>query len=272
MQREFGVLQLFVWTFIAALGLITSYVVLDAVQPSGTKDLVTLGALQGLVYGLCTFFVWHWHASAKPVASFLGLRRTHPSLAVLGLGLGVTLQAPADTLQMVVEWLAGPQSEEEIVSRALMLRTETELEAAMMMVSVACVIPLAEELLFRGAFFGGLKSRHSTVAAAVLTGVCFVISHVQPRLWLPLAAVAAVLSLLRAVSGSVLPGFALHLGFNAVSLAVIVLGVIPVDQRLSLPWHISLVGWLLSAALVAVVLRVARTPEAEAARREDDAA
>lgn len=271
MQREFGVLQVFVWTFIAALALITSYVVLDAVQPAGTKDLVTLGALQGLVYGLCAFFVWRWYAADKAVAEFLGIRRTHPLFAVIGLGLGVTLQAPADTLQMVVEWVAGPQTEEEIVSRALMLRTETELEAAMMMVSVACVIPLAEELLFRGALFGGLKRRHSSTVAAVLTGACFVVSHMQPRLWLPLAAVAAVLSLLRAVSGSVLPGFALHLGFNAVSLAVIVLGVTPVDRRLSLPWQFSLLGWALSAALVVWVFYLAKTSEADLARAEDDA-
>jgi len=124
--------------------------------------------------------------------------------------------------------------------------------------------------LFRGAFFSALRSEITGVGAAILTGVCFVVCHPTPRVWLPLAAVAAVLSLLRLVSGSVLPGFALHLSFNAVSLAVVVLGVVPVDRRLNLPWQMSLAGWLVSAALVYAVLKLGATSDAEQARTEDD--
>ncbi len=272
MRRDFGTLEAFMWTFGTTLALIGSFELLEMVLPGSSNDLVSLGAVEGLVYGLGCFFIWQFYASAKKLPEFLGIRRTHPMLAVLGLGLGVTLQAPADTLQWIVERLVGPPSEEQVLARGVMMHADTQLEAAMMMLSAACVVPLVEELLFRGAFFGGLRSRGSALMAAAISGVCFVVCHMEPRIWLPLAVVAAVLSLLRAVSGSVLPGFALHLSFNAVTLALIVLRVVPVDSRLDLSWELATLGWLASALLVYYVLRIAGSDEATQARLEDEIA
>ena len=270
MDRQFGTSQVFLWTFGSTLGLIATFSVLEAIQPGAANDLVSLGATEGLVYGLTAFLVWQLYASERGVIQFLGIRKTHPLLPVLGLALGVSLQAPADTLQFVVEWSVGPPSEVGVLARAAMMRAETPLTAAMMMFSAACLVPLVEETLFRGAFFAGLRSQLTGVGAAIMTGVCFVVCHLEPRVWLPLAVVAGVLSLLRVVSGSVIPGFALHCSFNAVSLALVVLGVIPVDRRLNLAWQASLAGWLVSAGLVYAVLRVGATVDAEQARAEDD--
>jgi len=270
-QRSFGVLQVFLWTFGATLGLITSFQVVESLLPGATTDLVTLGAIEGLVYGLSCFLVWHVYASNRPVLDFLAIRRTHPALPVLGLLLGISLQAPADTLQALVEAIAGPPSEELLRRRAAMMRADSEIEAAMMMISAACVVPLVEELLFRGAFFGGLKSQASAIFAGLMTGLAFVICHLDPRVWLPLAAVAAVLSMLRVVSGSVLPGFALHLAFNAVTLAVVVLRIVAVDRRLDLSWQLSVAGWLATLLLLYAVLRTAQSDEATEARVRDDA-
>ncbi|HEY6726601.1 MAG TPA: type II CAAX endopeptidase family protein [Polyangiaceae bacterium] len=270
MERQFGTSQVFLWTFGATLGQVACFAALRAIEPGSATDLVSLGAVEGLVFGLAAFLVWHLYGRARSVGDFLGVRRTHPLLPIVGLALGVSLQAPADTLQFVVEWSLGPPDEAEVLARAAMLRAETPYAAAMMMLSAAFLIPLVEEVLFRGAFFAALRAEVTRTGAAVLTGVCFVICHVEPRVWLPLAAVATVLSVLRVVSGSMLPGFALHLGFNAVSLAVVVLGVIPVDRRLNLPWQMSLAGWLLSAGLIQAMLKLGTTADAEQARTEDD--
>lgn len=271
MQRPFGTSQVFLWTFGTILSQVACFAALQAIQPGAATDLVSLGAVEGLVFGLAAFLVWHLYGRTRSVGQFLGVRRTHPLLPILGLTLGVSLQAPADTLQFVVEWSVGPPDEAEVLARAAMMRAETPYAAAMMMLSVAFLIPLVEETLFRGAFFSALRSEVSRAGAALLTGVCFVVCHVQPRVWLPLAAVAAVLSLLRLVSGSVVPGFALHLGFNAVSLAVVVLGVVPVDQRLNLSWQTSIAGWLVSAGLIHAMFKLGATADAEQARTEDDA-
>ena len=270
MERQFGTSQVFVWTFGSTLGLIMSFYALEAIQPGATNDLVSLGAVEGLVYGLTAFLVWQLYAAKRGVIQFLGIRKTHPLLPLLGLALGVSLQAPADTLQFVVEWSFGPPNEADVLARAAMMRAETPLMAAMMMLSAACLVPLVEEALFRGAFFAGLRSQLTGAGAATFTGVCFVVCHLEPRVWLPLSSVALVLSLLRLVSGSVIPGFALHCSFNAVSLALVVLGVIPVDRRLNLPWQTAIAGWLVSGALVYAVLRLGATVDAEQARAEDD--
>lgn len=269
-ERTFGTTQVFLWTFGVALAPGLCVVALQAIDPSLATDVVSLSAVQGLIYGLAIFLVWQLYGRARTVSEFLGVRRTHRLLPIVGLALGVSLQAPADTLQFIVEWSVGPANEAEVLNRAAMLRAETPYAAAMMMLSLAFVVPIVEEALFRGAFFTALRSEFTGVGAAVVTGVCFVVCHVTPRVWLPLGAVAAVLSLLRYVSGSVLPGFALHLSFNAVSLAVVVLKMVPVDQRLNLPWQTSLAGWLVSAALIYAVVKLGATPDAEQARTEED--
>jgi len=269
-ERSFGTTQVFAWTFGATLGQAACIELVRAIQPGTATDLVSLGAIEGLVFGLVTFLVWQLYASTRGVSQFLGVRRTHPLLPIVGLALGVSLQAPADTLQFIIEWSFGPANEADVLARAALLRAETPYAQAMLMLSAAFLLPLVEEVLFRGAFFAALRREFTGVGAAILTGVCFVVCHVTPRVWLPLGAVAAVLSLLRFVSGSVVPGFALHLSFNAVSLAVVVLGMVPVDQRLNLPWQTSLVGWLVSAALVYAVIKLGATPDAEQARTEED--
>jgi hypothetical protein len=92
------------------------------------------------------------------------------------------------------------------------------------------------------------------------------------RIWLPLALVAAVLSLLRLVSGSVFPGFALHLAFNAATLTLVLQKLAPVDQRLNLSWQVAALGWLASAVLVVAGVRLARhSDDGERGRAEDDA-
>lgn len=269
-ERSFGTSQVFLWTFGATLAQVACFAAIRAIEPGSATDLVSLGAVEGLVFGVTAFLVWHLYGRGRGVSEFLAVRRTQPLLPIVGLALGVSLQAPADTLQFVVEWSFGPPPEAEVLARAAMLRAETPYAAAMMMLSAAFLIPLVEEVLFRGAFFSALRGEVSRVGAALLTGVCFVICHVEPRVWLPLAAVAVVLSVLRVVSGSVLPGFALHLGFNAVSLAVVVLGVVPVDRRLNLPWQTSLAGWLVSAGLIYAMLKLGASADAEQARLEDD--
>ena len=269
MARKFGVLELFLWTFGTTLTLVVSFQALEALHPGRTSDLVSMSSVECLVYGFACFLVWYLYASGTPAPDFLGVRRTHPALPVLGLALGVSLQAPADSLQYVVEMLAGPPSEAQVVSRALMMRADSELEAAMMMLSTGCLVSLVEELLFRGAFFGALKARLTPLLAGAFTGAAFVICHADVRVWLPLAAVAGVLSVLRVVSGSVLPGFGLHLSFNALTLVLIVLKIVPVDQRLDLPWQMSVLGWGASALLVYGMLVAAKSEQAEQARRQD---
>jgi membrane protease YdiL (CAAX protease family) len=133
------------------------------------------------------------------------------------------------------------------------------------------VVPLVEELMFRGAFFGALVRTTSAGVAAGVTGAAFVVCHLDTRIWLPLALVAGVMSGLRLLSGSVLPSIALHIAFNAVTLTSVLLGLVPIDHRFELSWQVALLGWLVVAALCVGAWHLAGASlDAEQARLEDE--
>ncbi len=271
MERRFTIVQLFAWTFAARLGLEALLVVLHMVNPGLVSDLVTLGSLEGLVFGLAIFAVYSRYLAGQAWRYALGVRPTHPGLTALGLALGIALHAPADTLQGVVEHFFGPPPEDQVLQRALLMRAEDQFGAAMMMLSTACVVPLVEELMFRGAFFGALVRTTSAAVAAGVTGAAFVVCHFNTRIWLPLALVAVVMSGLRLLSGSVLPGIALHIAFNAVALTSVILGLVPIDHRFDLSWQVAVLGWLLVAALCVAAWHLAgASADAEQARLEDE--
>jgi hypothetical protein len=82
--------------------------------------------------------------------------------------------------------------------------------------------------------------------------------------------IAVALGFFRYVSGSLLPCLALHVAFNAVSLTPVLAGLAPAHQPYRLDSGLVAVGWVLSALIVWLALRVAlSSSEAERARDGD---
>jgi membrane protease YdiL (CAAX protease family) len=90
-------------------------------------------------------------------------------------------------------------------------------------VLVTVIAPMAEELFFRGFFFGALRNWHGLWPAAIVTGLVFGGIHVgsAPVQFLPpLAFLGFVLCLLRWRTGSLLPCMAVHALNNSIAFAV----------------------------------------------------
>jgi uncharacterized protein len=86
---------------------------------------------------------------------------------------------------------------------------------------ICTLVPIVEELTFRGVGFGLLEP-YGTGRAIVITGVLFGLSH-GLVLDLPVIALfGCLLAVLRARTGSVLPGMALHALFNLYALVAAV--------------------------------------------------
>jgi membrane protease YdiL (CAAX protease family) len=268
--RPFGFAHAFVWTFAATVLLISGIQALVGLRPSAQTDIVTLGAWQAVAYLLSTFGMLWVHASRTAPLRLLALRPTHPALPVIALALGLAIQLPAESLRQLVEAFR-PTSEQDLAIRAALLSSDSQLHTALLMLIAACLVPFVEELFFRGAVFGLLRRGHSPLAAAIVSSVCFVAAHLDFREWLPLSVVAVALGQLRATSGSLLPCLALHVGFNAVTVAAHVSGVSTPWQPMRLGVPLILAGWAATAGLVVAVQRVAaQSREAAAARDEDE--
>lgn len=260
----------FGWTLGAAFVL---KLLLDAsvlVRPGAATDIVNLGAIEALVFVSATFVVLSVHARDMTLRSALGLRPTHPGLTVLGVALGISLHYPVESIDALVQRRL-PTSPEELAARAALLRPETPGGVVGLVLVVACVVPLVEEVFFRGALYGGLRRSNALLGAAAITAACFVMGHLDVRMWPALTAVAVVMTYVRAASGSLLPSLATHVTFNAATVVLSVLGVADVAAPTKIPLVPTVCGWAVTALLMIAVRYVASRAQAARRGRAEDA-
>lgn len=259
------------WAFASGLVLMLAVRGIAIVRPAASIDLVTLGAIEAAVFLSFAFALLRVHAASRSARVALALRPTHPGLAALGLGLGLVLHVPAESLSQLVQrkW---PVPEQVLANRALAYAGLTPLEIVALALVATCVVPLVEEVLFRGALFGTLRRSQSVAVAAVVSGIGWVITHLDLHKWLPTLLVAAVLGHLRAAGGSLVPCIALHVAFNTVSVASVLTGVSTASSPDTFPLPVTVGAWLATAALMMGVHWLsARSERAADARDEDEA-
>ncbi|HEX7291820.1 MAG TPA: CPBP family glutamic-type intramembrane protease [Conexibacter sp.] len=90
-------------------------------------------------------------------------------------------------------------------------------------VLVTVIAPLAEEVFFRGYFFGALRNWRGPWPAALVTGLVFGAIHAggtEPVFLVPLAILGFMLCVVRERTGSLLPCIALHAINNALAFGV----------------------------------------------------
>ena len=113
---------------------------------------------------------------------------------------------------------------------------ETELERIILSSRAAALIiafvavataPLVEEVIYRGILFPALQRRVGAAAAVSIVTLLFAAPHVQ-QYWpnfaaiLSIALLSAVLTIVRARTGRLLPCFVIHLVFNGIQSLLIV--------------------------------------------------
>lgn len=126
-----------------------------------------------------------------------------------------------------------------------------------MLLSVALIVPFAEELFFRGALFGALTRSGPAFVAIWTTSIAFALAHQEPRNWAPLLLVALALGWLRSLGGSIWSGVALHAAFNAATLSFVFMNR-PLDVKPQEgSWPLASIGCLLSVGGVWLFGRVA---------------
>lgn len=124
-----------------------------------------------------TLLLARWLLRARPAD--LGLRR--PAWADLRYGLifGTGLSFASIAIGLVQAAAVG--KEPQAIAQALLGHRGLP-ALALDLIAVAVLTPIAEELLFRGVLFGGLRQRLPFVAAAVIATMLFMLVH-EPQAW-----------------------------------------------------------------------------------------
>ncbi|MBN1608564.1 MAG: CPBP family intramembrane metalloprotease [Polyangiaceae bacterium] len=252
-----SILAAFLWTFAATVALVAGLQLTGSAQLGARIQPMAVAAWEALVYVAMAAGVLRVHARGERPSKAFGLEHLDLRLVLLASLIGGVAQLPVETLRRAAQALS-PVPTELQAARAALLAHSTRVDAIAILISLAVVAPLAEEVFFRGALHGQLRRLQGPVACGAIVALCFVIGHPDTQSWLPLALVAAMLSLVRERTHSLWPGFALHATFNAVTVVTGMTTVASAPAGLPLPWPVLWAGWPVSAGLCYMLYRAAR--------------
>ncbi|HXX37620.1 MAG TPA: CPBP family intramembrane glutamic endopeptidase [bacterium] len=92
----------------------------------------------------------------------------------------------------------------------LLPRLHQPVEIAVIAVLVGVVVPIGEEIFFRGLVFGALRRRMNLHTAVLLSALFFSAAHLEPIEFLPIMLLGVVLAYAYDRTGSLVPGMIAH--------------------------------------------------------------
>lgn len=162
-----------------------------------------------------TLLLARWLLRAWPAD--LGLGRTRLAHFRYGLVFGFGLFLASIAIGLVQAAAVG--KEQQAIAQALL--GHRGLQALVLdLVAVAVLTPLAEELLFRGVFFGGVRQRLPFIPAALVTTALFTVVH-EPQAWPGVFVLGFGLALARERTGTLWAPIAAHATVNGLPLLLL---------------------------------------------------
>lgn len=270
-ERQLDIVHAFIATFVVVAVLALGVEVFVRLEPRLLGNVVVMGGWEVVVYLGAALGLVRWLRRSSNYRSALGLRPTDPWLLPAAVLAGALAQIPGEALRNLSQWLT-PAPEATLAARAALLTAETPTRLIALTLVLGCAVPLTQELVFRGALFGGLQRGRDPRIAAAVAALCSMLTPEIVYSLLPLGFVAVLLSYLRLVSGSVLPSLGFHVAFVCSELTMRATGWASEGEPWPLSWPWKVVGWGALLGLVVVIHgRIHRSPGATAIHREDDA-
>ena len=235
--------------------------IVDAFSPGAARDLVNHGACVVLAASVTIFAIARVHAPEESLRDTIGLRSIAPLQALFSIVAGVGLYPALAAVDRLV-LTRFPYSDDEREAIATLSRVPTtSARVAFVMVGMV-VVPMAFEVLFRGALFGELERAVPARLAAVVTAFCFAASQGDPR-GLPTAFVLGLaMARLRQATGTVVAAVLGAVAFEAVEGIPILRGADPlVDITVPPRW---IIGGALAACVALVAIGLTRKGSADA--------
>jgi ABC-2 type transport system permease protein/sodium transport system permease protein len=227
-----------------------------------SQRLIMSGLSTALVFAAIPAAVAAFHRVR--LGSGLALVTARPTAWLAAALLGASLWPFAQEAFFVNEWLGISDLNERFAEIGSFARELRRLPFGLVVVTLAIVPGVCEELFFRGFFFGAIRSVLSAGQTVAATAVLFGLLHVVsgnaflPERFIPSLFLGLFLGWVRLRSGSVLPCMLLHVVHNATLLAIaywqdeLLAAGIGVDEQSHLP-----IAWLGAAALAVLVAIVA---------------
>ena len=157
-----------------------------------------------------------------PIKLF-GLRPEHPGKLIKKALLWLLVSYPLIMLsQAVVQLFYGAADDTQPIVTYFLQHPGWRERAAIISMAVV-VAPIAEELLFRGYFYGVLRRYAGRIPAIAISSILFAAMHLYLPSMLGLALLAVILCLLYERTGSLWANILVHATFNAISIVMLLI-------------------------------------------------
>jgi membrane protease YdiL (CAAX protease family) len=221
------------WSIALTMTVMVAVSVTEEVRPGAQTDVVNLAACQLLGTSIVIFAMARFHAAELPLRGVLGMRPIAPLHVVLSAAAGAGLFPLMSAIDAVIERrFPVPDDAAEGLHKML---TSTSRPA--LVLAGLVVVPIARELFFRGALFGGLRATVNLRVTMLATSVFYACAFLDPQEMPTALALGLALAWLRERSGTVLAPIVAQLAFGAVEGIPILRGQDPeIDVHYSVRW------------------------------------
>lgn len=206
-------------SFVAGVGALTGAVMLASggLRPERMPVAYSVGiiAIQGIA-----MLVAVWVAGLRRrryTWADIGLVRTTPSWIAASFGLFIALR-------VVVVLVAALLAQFGITSmqpQAIAPEGFSWVGAIGMLVFAGVVVPIAEEIFFRGVVYRWLRDKWGVAVGAIVSGVVFGIAHLEPATAIPAAIMGVTLALVFEKSKSLWPSILIHILNNVTAIGLL---------------------------------------------------
>jgi sodium transport system permease protein len=175
---------------------------------SGSSPLVVAPFMQLLIAGIPLAVAWYYRLSLRASFSLRVPQRRNVAAAVV-LGLAAPL-----VMSTIIRFLPSAEGIGEELAKALGL-TDESIPSGVMLLLVALLPGICEELAYRGLILGGLLKRISPFWAILVTSILFGAAHFSVVRFFPTAIIGVVLGYAAWRSESIFTSMILHALYNA---------------------------------------------------------
>ena len=195
----------------------------EAVRPGAFGDLVNVTFCHVLAYSTVTFAMLRVHAPETRVRRVVGFRAVPFLALVLAGAVGAGLFPALSTLDALVA-RRFPPSAEEVEAVGKLMAAATLGRRVFLAAALLVIMPIIEEVYFRGLIFGGLRRGRKAGQVILGSALYFALAHADPTSFASVLALGIVLGWMRDRTGSILPTMVAQSAFFAVPIVPILRG------------------------------------------------
>ena len=233
------------WTLLAVLLVVIAVGISESAHPGALYDLVTRTTCGAVAYSLVLFAILRVHEPETSIRQVLALRAPSPLAAILAILVGLSLALPGEWLDSTLA-SRYPPSKEEVETLERVLSVSTTGKRITIVATLVVLMPVLDELFFRGALFTPLKRTRRLETVVLATAAYETLANFSAREVLSFFAMSLAFAWIRGLTGSVVPGVLARVAFYGVHY-------VPLAVGRELPKYMTSKTVLASSALVALL-------------------